>query len=284
LKRLCGHTRIVAKVINYCYTQSFICGSVIYNLKLAEPSRKILILSDRIDHLKKMNQKFQDTFEGDTGFYIGGMKEKDLKITESKDLIFASYSMVSEGLDIQALDTMILMTPKAKMVQTIGRILRKKPEEYENQPLIIDIVDQIPTFIFLGMARKKVYTSRNYEIQYHTVKDNIIEKSWEHDYTKDPKPTDKSNGAKEPPTATAFIDTDDEDDGPKNKDILMTKDAEEAFDILEKEETKKVEAKKVEVKPKKTRAKKTDKVKEVDGFIDDDISGPLVKKKVLIRN
>jgi hypothetical protein len=57
---------------------------VIYNLKLAEPSRKILILSDRIDHLKKMNQKFQDTFEGDTGFYIGGMKEKDLKITESK--------------------------------------------------------------------------------------------------------------------------------------------------------------------------------------------------------
>jgi len=261
---------------------------LIYNLKIKEPSRKILILSGRIDQLKKMHERFKDIFEGDTGFYIGKMKEKDLKISESKDLIFASYEMVSEGLDIQALDTMILLTPKAKMVQTIGRILRKKPEEYENQPLIIDIVDQIPTFIFLGMARKKVYTSRNYEIQYHTVKDNIIEKSWEHDYTKEPKPTDKSNGAKEPPSATAFIDTDDEDDGPKKKDISkdtsMTKDAEEAFDILEKEEEIKEETKKAEVKPKKTRAKK---VIEVDGFIDDDVdvnvSGPIVKKKVINR-
>jgi superfamily II DNA or RNA helicase len=221
---------------------------VIYNLKLAEPSRKILILSDRIDHLKKMNEKFQDTFEGDTGFYIGGMKEKDLKITESKDLIFASYSMVSEGLDIQALDTMILMTPKAKMVQTIGRILRKKPEEYENQPLIIDIVDQIPTFIFLGMARKKVYTSRNYEIIYNSVKDNLIEKTWSHDYTKDVKPVKTS----EP----AFIDTDDEDK-PVQKSKAVEKEAEEAFDILEKEEEKVKEEKK-EVKPRKPRAKKID--------------------------
>jgi len=262
---------------------------LIYNLKIKEPSRKILILSGRIDQLKKMHERFKDIFEGDTGFYIGKMKEKDLKISESKDLIFASYEMVSEGLDIQALDTMILLTPKAKMVQTIGRILRKKPEEYENQPLIIDIVDQIPTFIFLGMARKKVYTSRNYEIQYHTVKDNIIEKSWEHDYTKDPKPTDKSNGAKEPPTATAFIDTDDEDDDPKkkdiSKDISRTKDADEAFDILEKEEEIKKEEKKAEVKSKKTRAKKDDKIPEVDGFIDDDVNvnRPIVKKKVVNR-
>jgi superfamily II DNA or RNA helicase len=207
----------------------------IYDLKMNEPSRKILILSDRIDHLKKMHEKFQDTFEGDTGFYIGGMKEKDLKISESKDLIFASYSMVSEGLDIQALDTLILMTPKAKMVQTIGRILRKKPEEYENQPLIIDIVDQIPTLIYLGMARKKVYTTRNYEITYHNVKDNTIEKTWNHDYTKDVKPTTK--------TEIAFIDTDDE-----------------------KETT---ETKPKETKPKETKSKKNIINEIDDGFIDD---------------
>ena len=64
--------------------------------------------------------------------------------------------MVSEGLDIQALDTMIMCSPKAGINQTVGRILRKKPEEYENQPLIIDIVDQIPTTIFMGFARKKL--------------------------------------------------------------------------------------------------------------------------------
>jgi superfamily II DNA or RNA helicase len=228
---------------------------LIYNLKLAEPSRKILILSGRIDQLKKMHEMFQDVFEGDTGFYIGKMKEKDLKISESKDLIFASYEMVSEGLDIQALDTMILLTPKAKMVQTIGRILRKKPEEYENQPLIIDIVDQIPTFIYLGMARKKVYTSRNYEITYHNVKDNIIEKTWDHDYTKDVKPTNTGTKASE----LAFIDTDDEEEKPL-KSKAVEKEAEEAFDILEKEEEKVKEEKdkKKEVKPRKPRAKKSD--------------------------
>ena len=246
---------------------------LIYNLKIAEPSRKILILSGRIDQLKKMHEMFQDVFEGDTGFYIGKMKEKDLKISESKDLIFASYEMVSEGLDIQALDTMILLTPKAKMVQTIGRILRKKPEEYENQPLIIDIVDQIPTFIFLGMARKKVYTSRNYEITYHNVKDNIIEKTWDHDYTKDVKPT---NGTKA--SETAFIDTDDEEnEKPKKKEkVDITKEADEAFDIIEKDEEK----------PKKTKAKKTEvkKVEKViDGFIDDD-EPKVVKKKVVRKS
>jgi len=268
---------------NYLFDQ-------IYNVKMAEPSRKILILSDRIDHLKKMHEKFQDTFEGDTGFYIGGMKEKDLKISESKDLIFASYSMVSEGLDIQALDTMFLLTPKAKMIQTIGRILRKKPEEYENQPLIVDIVDQIPTFIFFGMARKKVYTSRNYEIVYHNIKDNIIEKTWTHDYTKDVKPTTGTKASE-----TAFIDTDDEENEKPKKKADITKEADEAFDILEKEKIKNEKEegrikkeegriKKEEDKPKKTRAKKAEvkKVeKPVDGFIDDD--EPKIEKKKVVR-
>jgi predicted helicase len=202
--------------------------------------------------------------------------------------------MVSEGLDIQALDTMILLTPKAKMVQTIGRIFRKKPEEYENQPLIIDIVDQIPTFIFLGMARKKVYTSRNYEIVYHNVKDNIIEKTWTHDYTKDVKPT-----AGEKASETAFIDTDDEENEKPKKKVDITKEADEAFDILEKEKIKNEKKeekikkelekeegriKKEEDKPKKTRAKKVEvkKVeKPVDGFIDDD--EPKIEKKKVVR-
>jgi len=199
---------------------------LIYNLKLAEPARKILILSGRIDQLKKLNEMLSVVFEGDTGFYIGKMKEKDLKISETKDLIFASYEMVSEGLDIQALDTMILLTPKAKVVQIIGRILRKKPEDYENQPLIIDIVDQIPTFIFLGMARKKVYTSRNYEITYNNVKDGHIEKTWEHDYTKDVKFVKEAD--------VGFIDTDDEGESKKEPKKETNKDTEKKVKPKEK--------------------------------------------------
>lgn len=220
---------------------------LIYNLKMAEPSRKILILSGRIDQLKKLNEMLKVVFEGETGFYIGGMKEKDLKISETKDLIFASYEMVSEGLDIQALDTMVLLTPKAKVVQIIGRILRKKPEDYENQPLIIDIVDQISSFIFLGMARKKVYTSRNYEITYNNVKDGRIEKTWEHDYTKDVKFVKEAD--------VGFIDTDDEGESKKES----------------KKETNKDTKEKVKPKEKKVSS----------GFIDDDEE--LVKKEKAVE-
>ena len=181
---------------------------LIYNLKEKDPSRKILILSGRKVQLERLNETLKDVFEGDIGFYVGGMKEKDLKISETKDLILATYEMVSEGLDIQALDTMILLTPKAKVVQTVGRILRKKPEDYENQPLIIDIVDQIPSFIFLGMARKKVYTSRNYEITYSEVKENETTKTWEHDYTKQIANESKGNESK---GNDGFIDSDEEE-------------------------------------------------------------------------
>jgi len=177
---------------------------LVYNLKEKDPSRKILILSGRKLQLEKLNEMFKATFEGDIGFYVGGMKEKDLKISESKDLILATYEMVSEGLDIQALDTMIMCTPKSSIVQTVGRILRKKPEDYENQPLIIDIVDQIPSTIFQSMPRKRVYTSRNYEITYFDVKENVVEKTWEYDYSKEEKKKEISK------MNQGFIDSDEE--------------------------------------------------------------------------
>ena len=171
------------------------------------------------------------------------MKEAELKKSESKDLLFASYEMVTEGLDIQALDTMVLLTPRAKMVQTIGRILRKKPEDYENQPLVIDVVDQIPTCIFLGMARKKVYTSREYEILYHEVKENEIVKSWEHDYAKIiPKFVKNDSG---------FIDSDEETKKEEiKKEIKKEVEIDEAFKLLE-------EPKEVPKKVRKPCAKKT---------------------------
>jgi predicted helicase len=185
------------------------------------------------EQLEKLNEMLKGVFEGDIGFYVGGMKEKDLKISESKDLILATFEMVSEGLDIQALDTMIMCTPKASIVQTVGRILRKKPEDYENQPLIIDIVDQIPTTIFMSMPRKKVYTSRNYEINFFDVKENSVEKSWVYDYAKEEsRKKELSKGS------MGFIDSDDEGEK-KVKKVDEVKKVEEVKKIAE---VKKVEA------------------------------------------
>jgi DNA-directed RNA polymerase subunit M/transcription elongation factor TFIIS len=114
---------------------------LIYNLKEKDPSRKVLILSGRKVQLEKLNEMLKGVFEGDIGFYVGGMKEKDLKISESKDLILATFEMVSEGLDIQALDTMIMCTPKASIVQTVGRILRMpEAKHYDSEELNVGYI------------------------------------------------------------------------------------------------------------------------------------------------
>ena len=70
------------------------------------------------------------------------MKEKDLKISESKQILIATYSMASEGLDIKTLTTLVFATPKTDIEQAVGRILRVK----HNNPLIIDIVDKHDLF------------------------------------------------------------------------------------------------------------------------------------------
>ena len=237
----------------------------IYNLKEKDPSRKLLILSGRIDQLKTLNEMLKVVFEGDIGFYIGGMKEKDLKISESKDLILATYEMVSEGLDIQALDTMVMCTPKGNINQIVGRILRKKPEDYENQPLIIDIIDHIPSMLILGFIRKRLYIQRKYEIIIKDINENQELKSQEYDYSKEIKIVKCNEG---------FIDSDDEKEKEKIEDKKVENDA---LDLVEKEV--KVEVKKVKVVKKKVEAevkvvKKEaplkKKVQETNSFLDDD--------------
>ena len=197
-------------------------------------------------------------FEGDIGFYIGGMKEKDLKISESKDLILATYEMVSEGLDIQALDTMVMCTPKGNINQIVGRILRKKPEDYENQPLIIDIIDHIPSMLILGFIRKRLYIQRKYEIIIKDINENQELKSQEYDYSKEIKIVKCNEG---------FIDSDDEKVEKEVKEKIEDE-KKDALDLVEKEvkgEVKKVKGVKKEVK---VTLKK--KVQETNSFIDDD--------------
>ena len=44
----------------------------------------------------------------DIGFYVGGMKPQELRKSQEKDILLATFSMASEGMDIPELDTVIL--------------------------------------------------------------------------------------------------------------------------------------------------------------------------------
>ena len=109
------------------------------------------------------------------------MKKDNLKEASEKSLIFATFEMASEGLDILALDTLFMLTPKGDVNQSVGRILRKQFDEYEYPPLIVDIVDEIESVKRLAFIRMKLYKSRNYVIN---GQESVVEKEEEENIVK----------------------------------------------------------------------------------------------------
>jgi superfamily II DNA or RNA helicase len=139
---------------------------------LLEDGRKILILSDRIEHLKLLKDSLDNLNITTTSFYIGGLKQKILDESEKAQVIFASYSMAAEALDIPTLNTLIMTTPRKEVEQAVGRITRKK--DHPVQPTIIDIVDNLNTFNRQGQYRQKFYSKKKFQIKLINVKEDEI--------------------------------------------------------------------------------------------------------------
>jgi superfamily II DNA or RNA helicase len=109
-----------------------------------------------------MYKKFVCKNLASVGYYVGGMKELQLKSSENKQVIFASYSMCSEGLDIPTLNAEFLITPKTDVVQIVGRVLRAKHRF--SHPIIYDFVDSHDVFQRQWLKRKAYYKKQNYKI------------------------------------------------------------------------------------------------------------------------
>ena len=109
------------------------------------------------------------------GKYVGGMKQQLLDESLTCKIIVGTYSMIEEGFDCKALDTLIMATPKIDIEQTVGRILRKSPEERIIAPLVIDIWDLFGNFKNKGFTRIKFYKSHKYQITNFSVDDNESE-------------------------------------------------------------------------------------------------------------
>ena len=168
-------TLMIPKMVNG------ICGYTVRNQLILseieqyiqEDKRQIMVISDRIAHLKALKialdsrniQIVRNTTNTTktlvSGFYTGQQKQKELVISEKADVIFSTYSMTREGLDIQSLNTLIIATPTADVIQTCGRILRKT---HDISPLIIDIVDNFACFIGQAKKREMFYKKSQYAI------------------------------------------------------------------------------------------------------------------------
>ena len=140
--------------------------------------RKILMLSDRREHLKILNELIQQIDGGKftSGFYLGGMKEKDLQETETKDVILGTFMMASEGFDCKyPLDTIFLTSPKSNIEQAVGRILRQEVKDRKFIPLIYDIADDFSLFAKQKLKRVTFYKKNNYNIKFYDKYNKEIE-------------------------------------------------------------------------------------------------------------
>jgi superfamily II DNA or RNA helicase len=137
--------------------------------KLLTQGKKILVLSDRRAHLTNIYTAVKERNISDIGYYVGGMKQKDLKLSEEKPIILGTYSMSSEGMDIPDLDAIIFASPKSDIIQSIGRILRKK---HEKPPIAWDIVDNFSIFPRQYIKRRAYYRKMKYSINIYEINDN----------------------------------------------------------------------------------------------------------------
>lgn len=108
---------------------------------MKNPERKLLILSDRREHLTDFETGFKARGLDSVGYYVGGMKQKDLDISAEKRILLGTFAMASEGMNIPTLNTILLATPKSNIEQSVGRILRLRPDERKVEPMILDVLD-----------------------------------------------------------------------------------------------------------------------------------------------
>lgn len=104
--------------------------------------RKILVLSERVEHLRVLCAKFRTRVGADgpsTGFFVGGLDENMWAIGEKCQVIFATAQLAATALDVPALDTLFLTTPLSDVTQAAGRILR--PHRGKKSPVFVEFVD-----------------------------------------------------------------------------------------------------------------------------------------------
>ncbi len=145
-----------------------------------EAGRLPLILSDRKEHLALLSEAIKnmvDDLPVREFVLVGNMGKKAMNkvLTEMQDAlqssgrlyILATGSLIGEGFDLPALDTLILAMPvsfKGRLIQYAGRIHRKYPGKSE--VLIHDYLDA-SSGLTVSMFKKRLaaYKQMNYQIE-----------------------------------------------------------------------------------------------------------------------
>ena len=129
-----------------------------------------LVLSDRLAQLEEIRSLLPYEMQEESAFINGKMQSKTAKAereqaledmrTGKKKVLFASYSLSKEGLDIPRLDRLFLASPakfSAVITQSVGRVQRVF--EGKEMPVVYDFVDTSIGFC-LGAWKKRCTSYR----------------------------------------------------------------------------------------------------------------------------
>jgi superfamily II DNA or RNA helicase len=126
---------------------------------LASQGRNILVTCHQIQQVEKLQEILSDL---DIGIYTGKyrgriLKQEDLDLAKTKQVVLATVQKVGEGSDCPKWDTVMLLSPLADPEQVVGRVLRPYPGK--EQALVIDVVIDTGYTRALANKRERVYES-----------------------------------------------------------------------------------------------------------------------------
>ena len=132
--------------------------------QLATTRHKIIVVSSLVNHCVGLADSFLTRCPSvPVARMAGKFQERELALARSTKVVFATYSLLEEGYDDIYLDTLVLVTPRSRIQQTIGRIERTHAEKL--RPLVIDIVDPYSVFPQMWYKRCVFYRSRGFLIE-----------------------------------------------------------------------------------------------------------------------
>ena len=153
------YSTMVSKISNFNLRSDFIVH-ILESEMFINPDQQFIVLAQTKNLLNYLYKALCYKNFASVGYYIGGMKEEELKKSESKKIILATFSMAAEALDIKSLTSLFLASPKSDIIQAVGRILREK----HSNPLIIDLIDNHDVFLNQFAKRRAFYNEKNYKI------------------------------------------------------------------------------------------------------------------------
>jgi superfamily II DNA or RNA helicase len=117
--------------------------------------RNVVVFTDYVDHAEMLIALLAGAKvpPNDMSLYLGRMTGAERDKALSKRVIIATYGMMAEGTNVPWLDTCILATPRANVVQPAGRILREF--EGKKPAILFDFLDD-DCSLFKGYGHKRL--------------------------------------------------------------------------------------------------------------------------------